>query len=331
MIYGLDFLGGVKYSDLCVREMPEGWAFGVFYDTFGNALPLIEKIAATNREILIRVHLIWDDNHVFTVDDITEAARKAQNIERLAKKYPAIEFQVSPFCEHKLKLDFLNRTAAIIKKAAPSCEYVNTPLPQGDIMPDEVNEFHGHEKKPRKCAKFQFSFDGTPQVDSDIEAYKKNYQGAKAFFLWEPRFNGRWEDIDKTPRPDRKGWPDSGLVDSVIFQHRDRGDSKPSRDHLYKSHAENKGNKDPRAEKPVYICPKKARRIELVARNGQVVATLDFFGTFSDGRFRYYAKEWGYLIAEKAKRIQGDPICKVRIDGKSYGTLNPGFRIGGFR
>ena len=331
MMYGLDQLGAAKYADLVVREHPENFAFGCFYDTFGNALSVIERVAQTGRCPLIRVQLMWDDNHNFTVDDIQTAARKAQNIQKLAVKYPSVKFQVSPFCEHRLRLPFLNNLAAKIKVAAPACEYVNSPIPGGDIMPEEVNEFHGVEKKPRRCKKYQFSFDGTSAEDSDVEAYKANYKDAKAFFLWSPRFNGRWEDNDKTPRPQRKGWPDSNFIDSIIYLSHPRGSCKLAANHLLKSHSENKGNGDPRAEKPVYICPVKARSIELVASNGQVVASLRYFGTYTDGRFRYYASEMGYQIAEKCKRIQGDPLTQVRINGKIFGIVNCGFRFGSFR
>lgn len=332
MMFGLDLLGGAKYEDLCVNELPEGWAFGVFFDTFGNSEKLIQRVAATGRCPRIRVQLIWDDAHVFTVDDVAEATKKATKIEAIAKKFPSVEFRISPFCEHKLKLPFLEAAAQKIKAAAPSCIYVNCPMSGGDIMPNEVNELHGADKISRPGIKrLDFSFDGTACVDSDVEKYKGAYAKAETFYFHEPRFNGRWEESDKTPRPQRKGWPDSNLIDSVIYLARDRGDCKLSKDFLYKSHAENKGNGDKRAEKPLFICPKKSRRIELVANNGQVVGTFAFYGLYNDGRWRYYSQEWGYQIAEKARRIQGHSLVRVRIDGKFYGTINPAFRFGGFR
>lgn len=332
MIYGLDHLGGAKYADLALREHPSGWAFGIFYDTFGNSLSLIDKVAKSGRAPIIRVHGIWKDDHRFSRKDFTEAVKKAQNLEKLARANPNCDFRYSPFCEHNLNAADMNEAFRLIRLAAPSLGLVNTPLHNNKtIIDDAINEFHGAEKKPRNCKRFQFSFDGKPAEDSDVETFKANYKNSEVFFLWSPRFNGRWEDIDKTPRPQRRGWPDSDLVDSIIYLASMRGDLKLSRDHLFKSHSENKGKKDPRAEKPVYICPVKARSVELVARNGQVVDILKYYGVFTDGRHRYYSTTYGYQTSEKARRIQGDPLVQVKINNKFYGVVNPAFRFGGFR
>lgn len=337
MIFGLDHLGGAKYADLAVQEHPSGWAFGVFWnvDGFGSAEELIKKVAKTGRAPIIRVQGIWRDDHnttPFSEADKVRAVKIAQRLEAIAKQNGNVEFRYSPFTEHKNSPEFMRDAFRLIKKAAPSLVLVNNPNHDCRTIIDEViNEFHGKEKKPRKCKQHQFSFDGTPCEDSDVESYKAVYKETQIFFLWSPRFNGRWEDNDTTPRPQRGGWPDPNHIDSIIYVASHRGQCSLKANHLYKSHSENKGNGDPRAEKPVYICPVRARAVELVARNGQVVDTLRYYGTFSDGRFRYYSQNWGYQIAEKCKRIQGDPLTQVRINGKLFGTINAGFRFGGFR
>lgn len=337
MIFGLDHLGGAKYADLAAREHPVGWAFGVFWnvDGFGSAEELIKRVAKEGRAPIIRVQGIWRDDHnttPFSEADKVRAVKIAQRLEAIAKQNRNVEFRYSPFTEHKNSPEFMRDAFRLIKRAAPSLVLVNNPNHDCRTIIDEViNEFHGKEKKPRKCKRHQFSFDGTPCEDSDVESYKAAYKETEVFFLWSPRFNGRWEDNDKTPRPQRRGWPDSNFIDSIIYLARTRGQCELPKNRIYKSHSENKGTGDSRAEKPVYISPLKVKEFQLVVRSGQVVATLRYYGTFEGGRYRYYATEWGYQIAEKAKRIQGDPMCLIMYNKKTDGFINPGFRFGAFR
>lgn len=104
------------------------------------------------------------------------------------------------------------------------------------------------------------------------------------------------------------------------------------KNYLNKSHAEQHVvPPEPRAFKPVFIIPPKAARIELVAANGQVVAVSGSPQSYEDGRFRYYFSQYGYQIAEKATRIQGHPVLKVKVGNQIKGTTNPAFRQGNFR
>lgn len=336
MIFGLDHLGGARYPDLAAREQPQGWAFGIFWnvDGFGKAEPLVRRVAKEGRTLIIRIQALWRDDHnrkPFDERDKIRAIKIARRVQSIAQEYKNIEFRFSPFCEHKNDARFIRDTFQKIKRVAPSLELVNSPNHDcSTVIEEAINEFHGAQKKPRACKRMQFSFDGTASEDSDVEEYKKNYAKAEIFFLWSPRFNGNFDGVTK-PRKERKGWPDSNLIDSIIYTARARGECKLEKNHLFKSHSENKGKGDPRAEKPVYICPIRSSQVELVADNGQVVHALRLYGKYIDGRSRYYASDWGYSIAEKAVRIQGHPICKVRINGKIYGKVNPGFRFGSFR
>lgn len=338
MIFGLDHLGGARYADLAAREHPVGWAFGTFWnvDGFGKSEELIKRVAREGRAPIIRVQGIWRDDHnttPFNEADKVRAVKIAQRLEAIAKQNGNVEFRYSPFTEHKNSPEFMRDAFRLIKRAAPSLVLVNNPNHDCRTIIDEViNEFHGKETKPRKCKRHQFSYDGTACEDSDVEGYKKAYKETEVFFLWSPRFNGNWETgIKFVPRKDRKGWPDSNLIDSIIYLASNRGECQLEKDFLYKSHSENKGARDPRAEKPVFIIPINSMKIELVARTGQVVDILYYYDKYLDGRHRYYAKNWGYQIAEKSKRIQGDPMCSIRVNGKFYGLINPGFRFGAFR
>lgn len=332
MMYGIDALGAAKYSDLIIREWPANWAFGGFCNTFGNIWPTVQKLAATGRCPRIRVHAIWEDNHRYDPrkhDPIIMRELKQAN--KLAA-LTGIEVQFSPFCEHNIKGAQLEALLEkVLNAAKPEIVIVNS-VWQGDLaisMGRVINEVHGDHKSPGGL--YNYSFDGTACEDADAESTKAKHSAANTFYFWSPRFNGKWESNDKTPRPVRKGWPDSNLIDSIIALGQARGAITIPKKWLYKSHAENKGNGDPRAEKPVWIIPLKAKSIELRCRNGQVVDVAKAYGTFIDGRYRYYSNQWGFLTAEKARRIQGDPLCEVFVNNKKQGIINPSFRSGEFK
>lgn len=327
MILGLDYLGGAKYKDLILREHPDGWAAGFFAQAFGDALPTVDALLATGRCPLVRVHLLWSDTHSFGDKDIAAITKEAKRYEVIAKKYPNVKVELSPFCEHSIRNP--DKYLDIVKANAPSCTPVNTPM-NGALSTKYKNETHGSHANP-KPGKFNFSWDGQSCVDTDVEAIKARLAKAEVFFFWEARFNGKWEDNDKTPRPQRKGWPDSKLIDSVIALHKSKGKTSLPKRWLYKSHSENKGTGDGRAEKPVLICPVKAKEVLLRCKNGQVVQSLKYYGTYTDGRFRYYGQEWGYEIANKAVRIQSSPLVDVVANGKVVGVVNAAFRDGEFR
>lgn len=333
-MWGLDYLGGAKYERVILKEHPRGWAAGFFTNTFGDAVRTIDKLLATGRCPRVRLHLIWKDDHRFTDRDIPTTVKEAKRIKPLIDKYPNVEFRISPWCEHRVSDGLIVKViGAIDAVIGGRAIYVNTPASEGEIVRkhDIRNEYHGKQNGPRSTDHFDFSFDGYSCVDADIERVKARFSDAETFYFWEPRFNGRWESDDTTPRPQRRGWPDSSLIDSVIALSRPKGSTALPRNWLYKSHSENHGNRDRRSERPVFIVPPKVREIELRARNGQVVGEFKYYGTFTDGRHRYYGNQFGYLIADKAARIQGDRMCEVFINGRKQGVINPGFRDGSFR
>jgi len=289
-------------------------------NTFGDVMPLARKEAKAGVPF-IRLHMMWKDAHNFSEADFPfirdEAARACPTV--IAN--PQTKWYFSGACEHHLNEKQARQLAEIVTSACPQAEYVNTPAPQGAILPEYINEFHGTD--PVRCRpgmRCAFSFDGSAAEDSNVEKFKRLYSNAIYLMFWGPRDNGRWESNDSTPRPLRKGWPDAKWLRSMAYLATDRGPVDLPKNYIWKSHSENKGNGDPRAEKPVAIFPIKVKKLEL-RRDGQVLATMPYYGTFADGRHRYYAPSYGYEIGR----------VTVWADGKRIGNVNAGFRTGGFR
>lgn len=329
MKFGLDALGAARFADLMVREHPEGWSIGVFSEVFGDGKKVVEPLLKSGRAPDARVQLQWRDSHVFTEADIAPTVREARKWQALSKEFGKA-LRISPWCEHNARLPVLNKLHQAIMNVLPDCQYVNAPW-QGDFMPNVWNEVHGTKRPP--SGNYIFSFDGLSAVDANVEAFKAQHSRADTFYLWIPQFNLRKNVNDKTPRPQRKAVPTSNLIDSVIYLHRPRGATKLDRRHLWKSHADQHSVPvpEPRAHKPVFITPVDARRIELVADNGQVVAVMPRTSNFTDGRPLYRLPEFGYLVAEKAIRIHGKPTVKLVANGKEVGIVNCAFRDGSYR
>jgi len=69
------------------------------------------------------------------------------------------------------------------------------------------------------------------------------------------------------------------------------------------------------------ISPIRADAIKL-KRGGKVIATLKYYGVYSEGGFRYYAPSWGYKLGADLQ------ICIGKL---KYGICNGGFRDPTFR
>jgi len=340
MIYGLDLLGAAMFEDVAVREFPRGWALGVFAVEFGDAFPVVKRIVESGRCPHVRVQLTWSRRgHVYDDTHFDIAKREAARYERLAKKHPRVRFELSTFCEHNL--DNPDRYHDVIARIAPHCTIVNSPY-QGAFSKKYKNEVHGSKLPPK--GKYNFSFDGTGCVDADVALFRKRHKRSDVFFFWTYQFNGKrngsvvghdGKPLPYIPPQQRIYWPNEELIDSVIYLKNKVGKTRTAKNVLYKSHAD-QGEGDPditgRECKPVIITPKSYDRIELVARNGQVIAVTDAGQPFQDGRFRHYCKQWGYQLAEKALRIQKtSAVVRLRANGRIIGTVNPAFREGDYR
>lgn len=324
MMWGLDLLGLARYAKTGRKAFPTGFALGVFADTFSDSRKAVRALLKTGKTPRVRVHLLWKDSHNYNDGDIKKAVRVAKKWKALIAEFLHIDWQISGACEHKKDAAWCHKMAAAILEVLPGVTYVNTPMAGGALIKggNIINEVHGaHSAKP--SGKYNFSYDGEACVDSNVEAAKEKYKSAETFWFWDARCNGKYESKDTTPRPKRTGWPDAKLIKSWAVLSRPRGECfLPNRNTFLKSHAENDGKGDLKAEKNCLISPIKTSKFEY-RRNGKVIATLRYFGTFDGGGYRYYSAKMGWQISTT-------PV-ELWADGKKYGTLNPAFRFNVYR
>lgn len=319
MKYGLDCLGLARFDSDAMKAIPDGFALGVFSRTFGDAMPAVARVAG--RCSAIRVQLLWSDSHTFSDHDIPQLKAEATRWGRFAQQH-RVPVYLSPFCEHNLSNP--DKYLKIVKECAPNCEPVNT-VWRGALSTHYINEVHGDARVP--SGRYIFSYDGDDMLDSDIEGMKARHSRALLWFGWTANFNGKTESDDKTPREKRKAFPSPKLMQSVkyVIQKQKGATNLPS-NWLWKSHAEDTGTNDTRINKPVLIAPLRAGAAELLV-NGRVISTAAYYGTYVDGRHRYYFREWGFESAEKA----GNKPVDLRVGGRIYAKVNPAFRDGSYR
>lgn len=309
--FGFDTLAGAKYPKV-VRSIPNQYGIGVFAETFGDAFPLVKNELYRGR-VWVRVQFIWSDTHSFGDKDIP-------TLKRLARKYAPLcntgRLEISPFCEHNVKNP--DKYLDIVAKAMPGCEVVNTPW-QGAFSKKYKNEIHGNHSIPQ--GKYNFSYDGTNAVDSNVEAFKSKHSRASKFLFWHPRFNLKWSMKDSTPRPQRKALPTVEFTNSIIYLTTSKGKTSIPKNWLIKSHAEKHDAADLKGDKLLIISPIKSSKIVL-KRDRKQIGTLPYYGTFEGGGYRYYSPTFGYKLGAN---------LDVVINKKKYGNINAGFRDPTFR
>lgn len=316
-MFGHDFLGAAMYKSVIDKNFPEWAAFGAFDSEFGDCMPAAN--AAYKRGCRVfRIQLLWHGNHIYGDADIPAITLAAIRWQKFAAFVTNSTIYLSMFCEHQLQKP--DKYLDLVKSLAPDCIPVNSPLKNGALSNKYINEFHAAETKPRASkTPYLFSFDGTACVDADVETYKKNYDKAEVFFMWDARYNMHPESNDKA----RNCPPDATLLESINKLTISKGKTSLPVGDIWKSHSENKGSNDPRAEKPVYITQEKSSNVELKL-NGKVIHTLTrYSGDMPDGRARYYASKMGYQIAIEP--------CEIWINGKKRGVVNPAFRENEYR
>jgi hypothetical protein len=344
-MFGLDHLGIAKYGKLAAAEHPDGWALGAFSNVFGDALPAVKAVLDSGRCPRVRLHLYWSDNagHKPDRDYLRRIEKEAIRVGRFLSAYVGkVDCRVSGFCEHPLKRADAEKVKAVVMRRMPAgVTYVNSFDANlgGQAIPGAVNEVHRKGGRPQN-GRYDFSYDGVSATDSDVTSDKRTFGSAETFYFWIPQFNGRLKAGDTTPRPQRKAWPTSNHIDLCIYQSRDLSGARIPNGHILKAMSDqHKSPPEGKDCKPVYITDTKTkpRKIIFKARNGQVIATSSGPASYNEkpsGKllgWRYYLPDWGHILAEKARRIQGDPLCEVFADGKRIGRAIPAGRAGTFR
>lgn len=304
----IDTLAGAKYPD-ALRAIPNHFAIGGFAKTFDDFFPVAKNELERGRE-LIRVNLTWSDSHSYGDSDIPFIKKEAKRYQILCKLYPG-KVELATFTEHNVTKP--DRYHDIVQKSAPDCTIVNTPW-RGALSKKYKNEVHGTHGPVNGA--YNFSYDGTNSVDSNVVKDRQTHSNAQMFCVWHPRLNLKWGDKDTTPRPQRNAIPSKEFLQSLVYLFSNKGPFEIPKKWLVKSHAERHNAQDAKGDKLLIISPIKSDSIKL-KKGAFEVERLPYFGSYEGGGYRYYSDQMGFKFGPNLEVYQG---------GKKYGVINGGFR-----
>jgi len=195
------------------------------------------------------------------------------------------------------------------------------------------DEPHGKYKPPGLKPPYDWACDGMSAYDANMDYWFNEHEDADVIWGWIAQYNKKKNTSDSTPIPDRKVVPVEKQVISLdyLFQY-PKGDCSLPNKFIWKSHSDQHYNTPAeREQKPVLICPVSGNSATLHASNGKKIYTLERKGNYTDGRPLYRADDWGYQISEKARKLTGNPVCTLKVEGKTYGKVNPAWRQNEYR
>lgn len=320
----IETLAGAQYPE-AVRSIPKQYGISGFAREFGDFFPVAKRALADGRP-WVGVNLLWSDTHTFGQKDMPFVLREAKRYEPLCAQYPG-KIDLRTFTEHNLPDP--DRYHDQVQKAAPSCSVVNS-VWRGAFSRKYKNEVHGRHPAPHGA--YNYSFDGTNSVDSQLYDTKKEkgyltlYKAAQVFCMWHPAINLRYSMKDGTPRSQRikeseQRSPSRELLLSLTYLFSPPGAIFVPKNWLIKTHAEKHSANDQKGDKLVIISPVRGAAIEL-KRAGKVVANLPYYGTYEGGGYRYYWSQMGFRAGAE---------LGMYIGSKQYGMINGGFRAPTFR
>lgn len=336
---GYDVLGLAMYCEEFLSA-PRMEAVSTLLDTFGDPLPCIEKRIAQGGikkvQIDLRDATCWR-NRVCppgtpSLTDWKVMRVKAAEVNRLAVKYPSIEWWVSPWLEHDIKdAATVVEGCKVVTDTCRTCWCINSPV-SGARPPRIPLELHGTTSKAFSVSGDGASlFDGD-NVSSDKNGFEHRIAGTDQTYAWFNELNLRCTgEKSFTPPLKRTEKPSADLFRQafLVMQPEQPVPPAPSlckavrrvdarKGEILKTNAEsycNGAKKDSRGNKPLLIITKKGRvgdRLPVYDKGGKQVGCFAYFGPFTTrDTFRWYMGncsgetpsklydelqgEWGYV------------------------------------
>lgn len=210
---GLDLLGlGSKRWPIkdTYEVVPRDWAIGCFFDTFGDVRHNLAALYAAGFRTF-RIHAWWDDHHKIVPVDVL--LQKARLIEGFKNNHQEATVYLSHSCEYQESSTVeINKRVAIVKKLAPNCIPVSTPM-HSPAIPGTIIERHGDTTvNPKQIV----SMDGADYRDIDWYNWRIKNQAALISFFWFTECNGSLYGGPKIPREQRTHYPTRKQLIDVV-------------------------------------------------------------------------------------------------------------------
>lgn len=332
---GLDLLGLAhpKWKlEPTIAAFPKDWAFGVFAQTFGDALPRVRQFLDSGKASAFRLQAWWDNAH--RIADMKYLKKELPRWESLARQYSHIPFYISHSCEYaEQNRKEVIRRVSLVQNLCPSCKIVQTPMHSPIVKGVGFKEEHG-SKATAKAGQIA-STDGNEICQMNSAKWMQDNAAAELIFGWNARFNGRHSDTTEPPLH-RDTFPNSKYIHATVRQMTPKGvapvpqfEARRFRgNELYKVMAEDQKG-DQRSNKPVIMLDKKVSSIDLVTFDNQVVANFRLYPDSNPHKLeRYYSSGlWGYEIADRAFDLSGSEFVWIKCGKEFIQEIHPSFRL----
>lgn len=372
--YGQDYLA-LQHQRFDVRSASQvlapGTPVGVLDKTFGEGADHLKFILDSVRPKFVRVHIFnttcvrnqncgrYEIVYGYTKKSLDEAIRRRDRrlLEAFRKRvaiYKALaggasetRFIISPALEHDLSKEAWRILADNVLAVWPDVQLDNSPDGGIDVERYKGAWIERHGTSPQAGADI-VSTDGAEVTDTNIRALKTRTKLSKIVFAWSRGFNCRSNSPTFVDPRARKDCSDRGVLDEVshIFVERGtppaysggaacQGFKSPS---TWKPLAEDTGNGDSRANKPVLIIRGFKNATVLVQDSrGNKVGSLGYYSNYLNVGLRYYSgfrggdNASGYNYETRARANTGSPYVWLRQGKTCFGPLSTGMRQGTYK
>jgi hypothetical protein len=361
-ILSYDVLGLAMFCDTFLKA-PKLPGLSTLMNTFGNPLPCVEKRISKGGMELVQVDL--RDATCFrnkvcppgtpALTDWKTLLARAQAVNKLAVKYPSIEWWLSAWLEHDIKDEptvLLGCDVAL--KGCPTCQCINSPF-SGARPPQLKLELHGTTKASKA---FSNSGDGASMFDADnIKNDGNDFQhrtsGSDQEHAWWNELNLRCTGEDHfTPPLQRTAFPElwQFQLAALILQNAEPN-APPAPKACTKVRSVNAKNgeivkplaerycngkkDDGRGNKPLLIFKKsgkKGDKIDVVSSDGKKVGCFQYYGTYTKpGLHRWYMGDCSKQNAWQLYKQLGNEWGFVKLGGGNCLKFNSVRREGVYR
>lgn len=350
MKLGADYLGGHNFRKAMLRAHPQGWAGGIFLDTFGYALTTVEAMCASGKfsEIVVQMAR-FDNSHKYPIRTLMPfIEREARKLEAISQKYPKTVLMLSPFCEHNHAESAIVPVLNRIKQLAPSCLPVNS-IWQGQPARGFITEIHlpnGRNLPRPPSGEFTISADGYggdgtgDWCDADIPAILQRYSKARHVRWWNFRMNGKFGHKDTAAVNARKHWPGEKYLRGHHAQMDNReGTVTWPTNALMKPFSDDHGQPEPTKDnKLMCILPVRMNKVDVLDSRGTVIDVMNIPRPPLDPNhsgepkgYRFYSTKYAYEVGNIAQKNTGSRLVQIRAGSKMFPLTDVDLRSGRFR
>lgn len=223
-IYGIDYILIPPYFKHVLSTHPYGLSAGglLIVDCIKSCFEHWDEFAQVKEPHSIRLHGVWQDNHVFTKEEKKKAINRAKRLRPIIESYPAIKWYYSPWLEAAhFKPKVFSKTLEACRNELPdNVKLVASVIPGIDIKNADLIEMH-HEGYHTNVSKPTiFSFDGYSAFDAKKEGKLNKMwnkaKNARLAFTWDYKLNGKKDKNDRRGRCERIYWAKPRTIQRLV-------------------------------------------------------------------------------------------------------------------